>query len=134
MHYVIDINTDRKATLEAIEAAVDDLAQWHVAAGETPWRTLGLTVTIAAESIGQAVETALRVCAAHGTPVSVSAVREDDRDARLGAIVLPELLSVTQAATALGVTRQRVLQMITDGKLPAQRVGNGWVVPASAVA
>lgn len=38
------------------------------------------------------------------------------------------LVSVPQAARELGVSRMRVQQRITDGSLPAQRVGHQWVI------
>jgi excisionase family DNA binding protein len=36
-------------------------------------------------------------------------------------------LSMTQAANQLGVTRQRVHQLIQEGKLPAQKRGGAWL-------
>ena len=58
-----------------------------------------------------------------------------DFDRRLGVDVtqIPELVSVTEAAAALGVTRQAVLQRIESGSLPATRIGTAWAVPRSAV-
>lgn len=38
------------------------------------------------------------------------------------------LVSVTHAAQQLGVSRVRIQQRITDGSLPAQRVGRQWVI------
>lgn len=38
------------------------------------------------------------------------------------------LVSVPHAARELGVSRMRVQQRITDGSLPAQRVGHQWVI------
>ncbi|NRQ49516.1 excisionase family DNA-binding protein [Aeromicrobium stalagmiti] len=37
-------------------------------------------------------------------------------------------MSVPEAANHLGVSRQRVLQMIADGVLPAQRIGRSWAI------
>ncbi|WP_288239903.1 excisionase family DNA-binding protein [uncultured Bifidobacterium sp.] len=37
-------------------------------------------------------------------------------------------MSVTEAAATLGVTRQRVLQMIHEGTVNGFRVGNGWAL------
>ena len=37
-------------------------------------------------------------------------------------------ITVSEAAGILGVTRQRVLQYIDEGKLPAQRIGPIYVV------
>lgn len=38
------------------------------------------------------------------------------------------LLSPREAAALLGISRQRLHQLITDGQLPAQRVGRTWVL------
>jgi len=48
-----------------------------------------------------------------------------DSRARKGARLL---LSTTQVAQRLGVTRQRVGQLITRGQLRATRVGHAWLV------
>jgi excisionase family DNA binding protein len=42
-----------------------------------------------------------------------------------------ELLSTAQAAEHLGVTRQRVLELITGERLPAIKVGRAYVVRSS---
>jgi excisionase family DNA binding protein len=41
------------------------------------------------------------------------------------------LLSVTETAKRLGVIRQRVLQLINAGKLPAVKVGTTYVIKES---
>jgi len=38
------------------------------------------------------------------------------------------LLSVQEAAATLGISRQKVQQLISDGRLPAIRIGRGWQV------
>jgi excisionase family DNA binding protein len=45
-----------------------------------------------------------------------------------------ELLSTTQAGARLGVTRQRVLELITEDRLAAIKVGRAYVVRAGDVA
>ena len=39
-----------------------------------------------------------------------------------------KLLSVAEAAEKLGVTRGRVNQFITEGRLPAQRIGRSYAI------
>jgi excisionase family DNA binding protein len=46
---------------------------------------------------------------------------------------VPELLSVTDAAKSLGVSRQAVLQRIEGGRLEASRIGNSWAIPKSVI-
>lgn len=38
------------------------------------------------------------------------------------------LLSVTEAATRLGVSSRRVRALIDAGRLPAQKIGRTWVI------
>lgn len=45
-----------------------------------------------------------------------------------------KLLSTAEVATHLGVTRQRVLELITDQRLAAIKVGRSYVVRAGDVA
>lgn len=45
-----------------------------------------------------------------------------------------EELSVTQAALQLGVTRQRVHQLVQSGALEAHKIGSSWAVDAASVA
>jgi excisionase family DNA binding protein len=44
-----------------------------------------------------------------------------------------EFVSVSEAAEIRGVSRQRVLQWIEDGRLNAQKVGNSYIILKSAV-
>jgi excisionase family DNA binding protein len=45
----------------------------------------------------------------------------------------PRLLSVAQVAERLGITRQAVLKRIRSRRLPAEKVGRSYVVPADAL-
>lgn len=38
------------------------------------------------------------------------------------------LISVTDSAEVLALSRQRVLQMIDEGKLPAKKIGKTWIL------
>ncbi|KPL80612.1 helix-turn-helix domain-containing protein [Herpetosiphon geysericola] len=38
------------------------------------------------------------------------------------------LLSTKDAAVRLGISRRRVISLITAQRLPATKVGNGWVI------
>ncbi|HMS38920.1 MAG TPA: helix-turn-helix domain-containing protein [Pyrinomonadaceae bacterium] len=42
-----------------------------------------------------------------------------------------KLLSVKESAEILGVNRQRVQTLITEGRLPAQKIGNSYVIKES---
>lgn len=45
-----------------------------------------------------------------------------------------ELIGTTEAAKRLGVTRARVLRLIEQERLPANKVGNGYVINAKDLA
>lgn len=47
---------------------------------------------------------------------------------------MSELLPLADAADLLGVSVERVRQLVVGGQLPGQRFGNVWVVPKDAVA
>jgi excisionase family DNA binding protein len=45
-----------------------------------------------------------------------------------------EYVSVSEVAAIRGVSRQRVLQWIGDGRLDAKKVGNSYIILKSALA
>ena len=45
---------------------------------------------------------------------------------------MPELLSVTEWAAQHGKDPGNVRRMIAQGRIPAQKVGKQWVIPADA--
>lgn len=47
---------------------------------------------------------------------------------------MDKLLSVTEAASELGITRQAVCQKIDAGEIEATMVGNQWVIHRDALA
>ena len=47
--------------------------------------------------------------------------------------VLPELLSPTDVAGALGVSEEDVMSIVTSGELPANQIGQSWRIKRSAL-
>lgn len=135
-HYAVRVETSARFPKSGAEAFVDDamtkLEAWHPALSSEHGHVVA-TITLPADSLGQAVATALAVVAQVGTPIAVEALPEEVRDQRQGLAPVPDLLSVTEVAEQLGVTRQRVLAMIDSGKVPATRVGTTYAVQQSAV-
>lgn len=43
----------------------------------------------------------------------------------------PTMLTTTQAAQRLGLSRSSVLALIAQGKLPAQKIGRDWMIDES---
>ena len=48
--------------------------------------------------------------------------------------MIPDLMSLADASASLGVSSERVRQLVISGHLPGVRFGNAWVVPRAAIA
>lgn len=125
-----------KARLEEIgEDVVTALEGYHPAAGRSPFGRVEVTISLPAESLRQAVTTALSVIET-STGLSVAAIEvltTDDFDRRNGLDPVPGLLSVSEAAAFLAVSRQRVLQLVDAGALPAVKIGKTLALHRTAV-
>ncbi|WP_407706095.1 helix-turn-helix domain-containing protein [Actinobaculum suis] len=60
--------------------------------------------------------------------VGLSALPRTIADARAADTYIPPLLSTTEVARRLGISRQAVTQRLAAGTLPGRRAGNTWVV------
>lgn len=129
-HYTIDIEVARDSDLthDDIDRAMDALAEYGASLGVTPRGHQTARLTIPADSITQAASTAASVAGAAlgGTVIRIDAMTEAEAETRTGEIEVPDLLGVPEAAAMLGVSSQRVRQMITEGKLAAHRVGDRY--------
>ena len=124
--YSVHIEFDRRDLKAATaERWVTQLEDWHAAVGHSPRGYVDVQMTLPAEDLVRAASTAVAITApiiqAH--PLRVEVMTEAEFDARLGEVPMPEMVGVTEAADILGVSRQRVLQMVDEGKLASIRVG-----------
>lgn len=117
----------------ALEDVVDVLAEHAAAASPLGAGRVEVVITVPADSLRQAAVTSLALLEQAGQVESVELVPTDLFDARQGLTSVPELLSVTQVAEYLGVSRQAVLQRLEHGSLTGRKVGSAWAVPAAAV-
>ncbi|TFV90407.1 helix-turn-helix domain-containing protein [Blastococcus sp. CT_GayMR16] len=93
-----------------------------------------LILTVPADNLRQATITALSIVLATGHQVyALEVLPTDAFHQRINATTVPELLSVTQTADELGISRQRALQLVNAGQLDAVKVGDTWVIPRQAV-
>jgi len=115
---------------------LDALAGYSPALGVTDVGRLEVIDSLPADTVGQAVTTAFALVAqtGRGEVVVVEAMTSKEFDRRVALPLLPELLSVTEAAERLGMTRQSVLERIKAGTLAATRVGSTYAIAAVAVA
>jgi len=117
------------------EDLIDALVGYSPAVSRSPRGWVEINFSCPAQDLRQAISTGLAlVAAATGHPVVVlEAMSTAEFDARIGFEPVPDLLSVTEAADLLGISRQRVLQMIDEGKLPGTLIGKSNVIPRAAV-
>jgi excisionase family DNA binding protein len=119
---------------------IDALAGYHPAIARAPRGWVEAIITLPAETLRQATTTALAIAEVAGRAalagaevLALEVLPTDEFDARNGLAPMPALMSVTEAAAELGVSRQAVLQRLEAGSLPGTKVGNAWVVQAAAV-
>lgn len=124
----------RDFTDAALAAAAAALEGYRVVLTTSRRGRLSATITIPAGDLRQACTTALAVAATTGHEViGVEVMATAEFDARAGIEHLPALVSITQAATALGVTRKAVIRQLERGGLGGQRVGVTWAIPRAAL-
>ena len=92
-------------------------------------------LTIGADDVVQAATLGVAVIerATTRTVTAVQVVPTEVWDARQGFVPIPELIGATEAAALLGVSRQRIAQLVDEGKLPARRAGNALVFARGTV-
>jgi excisionase family DNA binding protein len=118
-------------TTDAGDDLIERFVDWHPAIGVSMLGRVELTVTLPAETLQQAAQTVASLT--RPLPVVRTTVETTaDFDRRNNAEV-PALVSVTEAAILLGVTRAAVQKRIASGALPAVRVGSIWAVPAASI-
>lgn len=138
--FTAHIEIDNSPTELRIESLMEAFAQWQPAVGRSDHGLLEVTVTYDAPDLWKAMGFARENFDSPGNgairfevlPTHVFDSRSDHGQAAH----LPPL-SVSQAADQLGVSRQRVLQMIHEGKLEAERLGTGrptYMVSAGSLA
>lgn len=122
----------RKLDGTSAEQLLEQFEDFHPAVSTSPLGWAEVTITVVAESMRQAIATALAVA---GDVVSVTAMTTAEFDRRpVAAERMPELESVSERAQRLGITRQAVLQQLESGKLAGRKVGTTWVLAAATSA
>ncbi|WP_375479668.1 helix-turn-helix domain-containing protein [uncultured Jatrophihabitans sp.] len=128
---VVPVSPTRKRA----EAWLETLASYSPAVGRTDRGLSELVITFPAKDMSQAVTTGWRLLlSAAGAlePGSFRVLPTDDYDREVEAVdlaPLPSLASVSEAAEIIGVSRQRVQQLIDAGQLRAVKAGSTWAVP-----
>jgi excisionase family DNA binding protein len=133
MWFNASVEVNRK-NLDA-DHLLTELADFHPAIGDSPRGWTSARISLQAETLRQATILALTVVgdATGAEPIACEVMTEAEFTAREGFVPMPELVGATEAAGMLGVTRQRVQQMATEGALPATKIGKSLVIPMDAV-
>jgi excisionase family DNA binding protein len=132
----VEVETKASKLAEArVDVLMGKLANYHGALGTSARGWLAYTISLPAESLEQACSTALAVITqlGSGTPVACEVMTEREFNAREGFEDLPDLVSASEAAEILGVTRQAVQQMHQAGKLGGTKIGTSLAFPRSNV-
>lgn len=118
-----------------LDEAIDKLVAADVSPSlsQSPSGYYRARISVAGESLMSAMAAAAAIVQdALGVP-AVGAYVHEDGSTRTSDLTIPELVSVSEAADMLQVSRQAVLQRIGTGSLPASKVGREYAIPASAV-
>lgn len=122
--------------MKDVDRLFDELEGYHLAISPGAFGGLELIMSLPAETLRQAVTSALALVTVVDPPLqirTVSAMTTEEFDRRLGIEPFSDIVGVSEAAGLLGCTRQRVLQLVEAGQLPSQRAGKAIVIPRSAV-
>jgi excisionase family DNA binding protein len=129
----IELDT-RDTDRESVDGVLDALSAYHASASASPAGQLQVILTVPAEDLRQAATTALALAASTGHEVLVLEVLPTEEfDRRVLLETVPDMISVTEAAAILDVSRQRVLMLLDEGRLPGTKVGSTWVLQRAAV-
>jgi len=125
-----------------IDHLIDELADFHASIGQSAENRLSIRMTFPAETLPQAfrigtgvVEQSLARWEASLAPILEVAevMTEKEFDRREGWDHIPDLVNAAEAADILGVTRQRMFQLIEVGRfVSVQRIGERTVVLSRA--
>lgn len=122
---------------EAVDVLMEAFADYHPAVGDAPASpgALQAVVTVPAHTLVQAVATATALATQVGDLEGIEVIPTQVWDRRAGLKIDDvELVSVTEAATILGLTSQAIRDRITAGTLPGRKIGRNWLVPTAALA
>lgn len=126
---VVEVSKRGNMSADEVDAAMDSLDGYPVSLSVSPRGYRAARITLPAPNLAAASTAAiLAVTHAHGLTVDgaiyTEVMSEAEADLREGSAGVPELIGATEAAQLLGVSPQRVRQMIDEGRLSAHRIGD----------
>lgn len=135
----VEVRRRTEPTPDELDDLMEVLGPFGAAFGMSPRGWLGVRLTVPAEGLRQAAMSATSLVQAADPrlrPLALEVMPEDEWEARQ-AFALPwrlsDVIGTNEAADMIGVSRQRVLQMVAEGKLPGLVVGHSYVIPKQSV-
>lgn len=133
-NFSVELELDQDPpTGDDLDTMLEELADFFPSVRAGQGRSTQILMSIPATSTRQATMTGLALTERYGTPLKLTTQTAERRALEEDWPTIPELISVAEAAAILGVTRQRVLQMINEGRLPRHTVGRANVLPRRAL-
>lgn len=134
MQYTVTVELDR-ADHEAVLERLGAYERYEPVVHAAPDRRVTVTMTTDS-TLGRAVSDALQLLTSAGLdPYAVQALPSEEWAVRAGAPEMLSLMNVADAAAELGVSGQRVRQMLHPDvrQLVGVKVGRDWLVSRASV-
>lgn len=126
--------TTRRLTETDIDRYIEELNTYHVAVSNPRANEGQIILTIPANTLTQAIQTTQAIASNAGITIDALTIETTERfDTLANEIPMPKLISVTEAAQLLKVSRQAILQRITAHTIPATKIGDTWAIPRAAI-
>lgn len=126
--------TTHHLTETDINHHLNTLTPYHVALSNPRTGEGQIILTIPANTLTQAIQTTQAIATSAGITIDALTIETTERfDTLANEIPMPKLISVTEAAQLLKVSRQAILQRITAHTIPATKIGDTWAIPRAAI-
>lgn len=126
--------TTHPLTDNDINHHLNTLTPYHVALSNPRTGEGQIILTIPANTLTQAIQTTQAIATSAGITIDALTIETTERfDTLANEIPMPKLISVTEAAQLLKVSRQAILQRITAHTIPATKIGDTWAIPRAAI-
>jgi excisionase family DNA binding protein len=130
----VTVELDTQRPPDDFEDQLPD-TQWAAVLHQSEHGRVAVTLTLTAANVADAAASGLFLVQGWlSTPAySVEALPTDEFDRRADAVGVPVLLTTGQASDALGVSEQRVRQLLDAGRLTGRKLGREWLVDLKSV-
>lgn len=135
--YIVELELAVVASAEYGLALVEAFVNFDGVAGVSEHGNADLQACISAETLADASRLAFEaaVSVGAGEPIVLVVTEAKEWDHRQGIVndEFEDVMSVSEVAARLGVSRQRVHQLVGEGRIPVRRVGHSIIIAEKAV-